>query len=40
MVALMVNMINIPLKYGFVPQQWCKLITVMIEKDPGNPCIE
>ena len=40
MVALMVNMINIPLKYGFTPQHWCKSITVMIEKDPANPCIE
>ena len=40
MVTLMVNMINIPLKYGFAPQGWCKSITVMIEKDPGNPHIE
>ena len=36
----MVNMINILLNYGFVPKQWCKSITVMIKKDPGNPQIE
>ena len=40
MVALMVNMINILLKYGFAPHRWCKLITMMIKKDPGNPHIE
>ena len=39
-VELMVNMINILLKYGFAPKRWCKSITVMIEKDPGNPQIE
>ncbi len=32
--------LNIPLRHGFVPKQWCKSITVMIEKDPGNPRIE
>ena len=39
-VELMVNMINILLKYSFVPKQWCQSITVMIKKDPGNPWIE
>jgi hypothetical protein len=39
-IQLMVAMINIPLKFGFTPQQWCKSVTVIIEKDPENPRIE
>jgi hypothetical protein len=34
---LMVDMINILLKFGFAPQWWCQSVTVMIEKDHGNP---
>jgi hypothetical protein len=33
---LFVKVTNIPLQYGFAPDRWCKSITVMIEKDPGN----
>lgn len=39
-IMLMVDMINILLKFGFAPQWWCQSVTVMIEKDPGNPRIE
>jgi hypothetical protein len=38
-IQLMVAMIKIPLKFGFA-QQWCKSVTVMIKKDPGNPRIK
>ncbi len=34
------KMVNIPLKYGFAPEQWCTSITVMIEKDPESPHIK
>jgi hypothetical protein len=39
-VSVLVKMLNLPLKYGFTPKCWCTLVTIMIEKDPGNPRIE
>jgi hypothetical protein len=39
-VSALAKMLNLPLKYGFAPKWWCTLVTVMIEKDPGNPRIE
>jgi hypothetical protein len=39
-VLALVKMLNLPLKYGFAPKRWCTSVTVMIEKDPGNPRIE
>ena len=39
-VEAFVKLINVPLHYGFAPKQWCTSITIMIEKDPGNPRIE
>jgi hypothetical protein len=39
-VEALVKMINLPLRHGFAPKRWCTSITVMIEKDPGNPRIE
>jgi hypothetical protein len=39
-VKALVKLINVPLRYGFAPKQWCTSITIMIEKDPGNPQIE
>jgi hypothetical protein len=39
-VEALVKVINVPLRYGFAPKQWCTSVTVMIEKDPGNPRIE
>jgi hypothetical protein len=39
-VEALVKVINIPLWYGFAPKRWCTSITVMIEKDPGNPQVE
>jgi hypothetical protein len=39
-VEALVKMINLPLRHGFAPKRWCTSITVMIEKDPGNPHIE
>jgi hypothetical protein len=27
-------------QYRFAPKRWCTSVTVMIEKDPGNPRIE
>jgi hypothetical protein len=32
--------LNIPIRYGFAPKQWCTLIMVMIKKNPGSPQIE
>jgi hypothetical protein len=37
---LFTKLVNIPVHNGFVPDRWCKSITVMIEKDPGSPRIE
>ena len=39
LLELYTNLVNIPLKYGFAPERWCTSITVMLEKDPGSPCI-
>jgi hypothetical protein len=39
-VSSLVKLLNIPIKYGFAPKRWCTSVTVMIEKDPGNPRIE
>jgi hypothetical protein len=39
-VEALVKMMNLPLQHGFAPKRWCTSITVMIEKDPGNPRIE
>jgi hypothetical protein len=39
-VEALVKMINLPLRHEFAPKRWCTSITVMIEKDPGNPRIE
>jgi hypothetical protein len=39
-VSALVKMLNLPLKYGFAPKRWCTSVTIMIEKDPGNPRIE
>jgi hypothetical protein len=39
-VSALVKLLNIPLKYGFAPKQWCISLMVMIEKDPGNPGIK
>jgi hypothetical protein len=39
-VSALVKLLNIPIKYGFAPKHWCTSVTVMIEKDPGNPRIE
>jgi hypothetical protein len=39
-VLALVKMLNLLLKYGFAPKRWCTSVTVMIEKDPGNPRIE
>jgi hypothetical protein len=39
-VEALVKLINVPLRYGFAPILWCTSITIMIEKDPGNPQIE
>jgi hypothetical protein len=39
-VSALVKLLNIPIKYGFAPKRWCTSVTVMIEKDPGNPRIE
>jgi hypothetical protein len=39
-VSALIKLLNIPIKYGFAPKCWCTLVTVMIEKDPGNPRIE
>ena len=39
-VEALVKLLNIPLRHGFAPKRWCTSITVMIEKDPGNPRIE
>jgi hypothetical protein len=39
-VSALVKLLNIPLKCGFAPKWWCISVMVMIEKDPGNPCIE
>jgi hypothetical protein len=39
-VSALAKMLNLPLKYGFAPKRWCTSVTVMIEKDPGNPRIE
>jgi len=39
-VDLYVKVINLPLKYGFIPSRWCNSVAVMIKKDPGSPRIE
>jgi hypothetical protein len=39
-VSCLVKLLNIPIKYGFAPKRWCTSVTVMIEKDPGDPQIE
>jgi hypothetical protein len=39
-VEYLIKLLNIPIHYGFAPTQWCTMIMVMIEKDPGNPQIE
>jgi hypothetical protein len=39
-VSSLVKLLNLPIKYGFAPKRWCTSVTVMIEKDPGNPRIE
>jgi hypothetical protein len=39
-VEALVKLINVPLHYGFALKRWCTSITIMIEKDPGNPRIE
>jgi hypothetical protein len=39
-VSSLIKLLNIPIKYGFAPKRWCTSVTVMIEKDPGNPQIE
>jgi hypothetical protein len=39
-VSALAKMLNLPLKYGFTPKQWCTSVTVMIEKVPGNPRIK
>jgi hypothetical protein len=39
-VSSLVKLLNIPIKYGFATKRWCTSVTVMIEKDPGNPRIE
>jgi hypothetical protein len=39
-VEALVKLLNIPLQHQFAPKRWCTSITVMIEKDPGNPRIE
>jgi hypothetical protein len=33
------EILNIILRLQLIPSRWCKAITVLIEKDPGNPCI-
>jgi len=35
----MCAMLNIVIHLGLVPSRWCKAISVLIEKDPGNPNI-
>jgi hypothetical protein len=40
LLELYTNLVNIPLKYGFALERWCTSITIMLEKDPGSPCIE
>jgi hypothetical protein len=35
----MCAMLNIIICLGLVPSRWCKAISVLIEKDPGNPNI-
>jgi hypothetical protein len=36
----MCAMLNIVIRLlGLVPSRWCKAISVLIEKDPGNPNI-
>jgi hypothetical protein len=36
---LLTLLIQIPIKFGFAPAQWCQSLNVMLEKDPGNPMI-
>jgi hypothetical protein len=38
-VSSLVKLLNIPIKYRFAPK-WCTSVTVMIEKDPGDPRIK
>ncbi len=39
-VNALVKLLNLPIQYGFAPKGWSKSVTVMIEKEPGNPCIK
>ncbi len=39
-VSALVKLLNIPLKCGSAPKWWCISVMVMIENDPGNPCIK
>jgi hypothetical protein len=34
---LHVDMLNIPIQYGFAPERWTHSVTPMIEKDEGKP---
>jgi hypothetical protein len=35
----MCEMLNIVIRVGIVPARWCKAISVLLEKDPGQPNI-
>ena len=35
----MCTMLNVAIRLGLVPSRWCQAISVLIEKDPGNPNI-
>jgi hypothetical protein len=33
------EMLNIVIRLELIPTRWCKAISVLIEKDPGSPCV-
>jgi len=33
------EMLNIVIRLKLIPTRWCKAISVLIEKDPGSPCV-
>ena len=33
------EMLNIVIRLELIPTPWCKAISVLIEKDPGSPCV-
>jgi hypothetical protein len=37
LLALYVDMLNLPITYGFAPERWTHSITPLIEKDEGKP---